>query len=205
MTRNFYTCSREQLAALEKVGGATADKLLDLRDEAIAGLKVEYWQDLIEKNTDNTEVLQSQINSLETGINKQLLPIEAQMEDLAQSQLNERTRRLTFESEIDKKLQDIYIREEQHSNKRINSLAQQLNTALDKISCAQDRISEIENAQRFQRELSQSVDPHFLPDHDTKPVDRKPAGYQKPSGESIADIMQRIKRAWPKDNIYSRG
>ena len=61
---NFYTCSREQLAALDKVGTATADKLLELRDEAIAGLrdplttqdlsnvrlKVDYWQDLINRN-----------------------------------------------------------------------------------------------------------------------------------------------------------
>ena len=39
MAMNFYTWLREQLAALEKVGAATADKLIDLRDETITGLR----------------------------------------------------------------------------------------------------------------------------------------------------------------------
>ena len=253
MAMNFYTCSKEQLAELEKVGAATVEKLVELRDEAIAGLrepltvqdlsnvrlKVEYWQGLIDKNIleltpppnllqpcvkgaaeqkeqptlseaerlekimeksfkicfnrfdkkllDNSEMLQSQINNLELGINKTLNPIRVQIEDLAQAQLHEKTRRLTFESEIDQKLQDISIREEQKSNQKINTLAQQLSTTLDKINWAQDRILAIENiynVQSFQEEMPHSADSHFLSGPDTQTTDQKPKGFQKPDDES---------------------
>ena len=274
MAMNFYTCSKEQLAELEKVGAATAEKLVELRDEAIAGLrepltvqdlsnvrlKVEYWQGLIDKNileltpppnllqpyvkgaaeqkeqprlseaerlekimekslkiyfnrfdkklTDSSEMLQSQINNLELGINKTLNPIRTQIEYLAEAQLHEKTRRLTFESEIDKKLQDISIREEQKSNQKINTLAQQLSTALDKINWAQDRILAIENihnVESFQEEMPHSADSHFLSGPDTQTTDQKPKGFQKPDDESMDSIMARIKKVWPKDNIYSKG
>ena len=266
---NFYTCSKEQLAALDKVGAATADKLLELRDEAIAGLrdplttqdlsnvrlKVDYWQDLINRNildltpppnllqpyvkgaekmepapkltemervenmvgksltiffnrfdkklTDTTEMLQSQINNLEAGINRQLNPLRSQLDDLAQTQLGEKTHRLNFESDLDQKIQDMQIRQEQKSNQKINLLAQQLSTAVEKISRAQEQIQEIQNAQQFPRELLQPDDSHFLPGPDPESTEQKLSAAQRQSEESYDDIMQRIKQVWPKNNIYS--
>ena len=155
------------------------------------------------KLTDTTEMLQSQINNLEAGINRQLNPLRSQMDDLAQTQLGEKTHRLNFENDLDQKIQNMQIRQEQKSNQKINLLAQQLSTAVEKISRAQEQMQEIQNAQQFSREMLQPDDSHFLPGPHPESTEQKLSASQRQSEESYDDIMQRIKQVWPKNNIYS--
>ena len=121
------------------------------------------------------------------------------MEDLSFSQQAEKTNRLSLESELEHKMSKMEVRLGASINKGLDSLGTQLSQSSEKISRAQDQIDRLDRMQQEQEAFLSPVEQFHSLGH-KKSYDQPPSQIAK--GESMEDMMARVKTVWPKDDIY---
>ena len=197
--------AEKEIAEAERHEQTDYEKIENMLDKS---LKI-FFNRMENKLDTNVKPLKKQIQDLSTRLDSNINPIKKDITDLSFACHAEITNRQTLESKIREELNQAEIKQQQRINSKFTSFEKQFTEVSESIRRVQDHLDHLE----YECQQAKSFRPTELTTADfdntfslgqldeKKPLDPPPSERQK--DETIDEILERIKKVWPKDDIYT--